>query len=309
MGPGTQDDAAVYRLNEDLALIQTVDFFPPIVDDPFLFGEIAAANAMSDVYAMGGHPLLGLNIVGFPAELPKQTLTSILQGGASKASEAGMLIVGGHTIDDKEPKYGMSVTGLVHPGKQVTNAGAQPGDLVVLTKPIGTGIITTASKQNQASSEILDIATSTMNVLNRAASEAMNEVGVNACVDVTGFGLIGHLLGMLKSSMVGARISFSSVPLLEGATNLLEKGIKPGGTVRNLESSDDEVHWDTGIQHTAKLMLSDAQTSGGLLMSVTPQNLDGLINSLTNHGVHTRAVIGEVLEYSDPKFGRLQVTL
>ena len=186
VGPGTEDDAAIYRLNDDLALVQTVDFFPPIVDDPFSFGEIAAANAMSDVYAMGAHPVLALNIVGFPVELPKEILGKILQGGASKAQEAGMLIVGGHTVDDKEPKYGMAVTGLIGPGEQVTNAGARPGDSLVLTKPIGTGIITTAGKNQQVSSDVLGGAIATMSALNESAANAMKE---------------GHRLGSLKDGM------------------------------------------------------------------------------------------------------------
>ena len=191
VGTETGDDAAVYRLRDDLALVQTVDFFPPVVDDPYRFGAVAAANALSDIYAMGGTPLLGLNIVAYPIDLPKEFLVEILQGGYDKAAEAGLLIVGGHTIDDKEPKYGLAVTGLLRPGDQVTNAGAQEGDLLVLTKPIGTGIITTAGKQDEVDKEVLEGALESMEMLNRGASAAMLHAGVHACTDVTGFGAAG----------------------------------------------------------------------------------------------------------------------
>ncbi len=308
VGPGTEDDAAIYRLNDDLALVQTVDFFPPIVDDPFSFGEIAAANAMSDVYAMGAHPVLALNIVGFPVELPKEILGKILQGGASKAQEAGMLIVGGHTVDDKEPKYGMAVTGLIGPGEQVTNAGARPGDSLVLTKPIGTGIITTAGKNQQVSSDVLGGAIATMSALNESAANAMKEVGVHACVDVTGFGLVGHLFGMLRASRAGARISLGAVPVLDGTTELLEMDIVPGGTRRNLSSADPQVTWSDAVDHKARLLLCDAQTSGGLLMAVAAKNRDALVESLERHGVETRATIGEVLERTATGDGLLEVT-
>ena len=308
VGPGTGDDAAVYRLNDELALVQTVDFFPPIVDDPFVFGEIAAANAVSDVYAMGGHPLLALNIVGFPVDLPKDTLVSILRGGASKAVEAGMLVVGGHTVDDKEPKYGMAVTGLIGPGEQMTNAGARPGDSLVLTKPIGTGIITTAGKQQKAPGPVLDGAIAAMRELNGAAAKAAKEAGVRACVDVTGFGLVGHLLGMLRSSKVGARLSLGAVPVLDGAVELLEQDVAPGGTHRNLSSADPEVAWSGALDSTARLLLCDAQTSGGLLLAVAPDALDALLAALERHGVVTRAVVGEVLEQPTADGRLLEVT-
>ena len=299
VGPGTGDDAAVYRLNDETALVQTVDFFPPIVDDPFVFGEIAAANAVSDVYAMGGHPLLALNIVGFPVDMPKETLGAILRGGASKAAEAGLLVVGGHTVDDAEPKYGMAVTGLIGPGEQMTNAGARPGDALVLTKPIGTGIITTAGKQQTAPAAVLDGAVASMRELNGAASQAAKEAGVRACVDVTGFGLVGHLLGMLRSSGVGARISLGAVPVLDGAIELLESDVAPGGTRRNLSSADPDVAWSDALDSTARLLLCDAQTSGGLLMAVAPDRLGGLLSALERGGVETRAVVGEIVETAD----------
>ena len=275
-------------------MIQTVDFFPPIVDDPFAFGEIAAANSLSDVYAMGGRPLLALNIVGFPVGLPKDILGQILKGGSSKAQEAGVLIVGGHTVDDKEPKYGMAVTGLVRPGKEVTNAGARPGDALVLTKPIGTGIITTAAKQQTAPHDVLENAVRTMAVLNHTAADVMTSVGVNACVDVTGFGLLGHLRTMVEASGVSAKVCLSAVPVLPGAWELVERGVAPGGTGRNLDSLDSVVQWDPSIKPTEQLMLADAQTSGGLLISTPPDRLDDLLSGLGDAGVETRAVIGEI---------------
>ena len=270
VGISTGDDAAVYKMNDDMAIISTVDFFPPIVDDPFKFGEIAATNALSDVYAMGGKPIIALNIVGFPVDLPHDILGEILKGGASKAEEAGVLIVGGHTVDDAEPKYGMSVTGVVNPGAQVTNAGARPGDALVLTKPIGTGIITTAGKQERVSAEVLDRAVAIMGELNRKASEAMMHVGVNACVDITGFGLLGHLRLIAQGSGVSAKVSVGAIPVIEGVSELLDMGIAPGGTHRNLESLDGVVDWHANITELTKILLADAQTSGGLLMAVAP---------------------------------------
>ena len=306
VGIATGDDAAVYKMSEDLAIISTVDFFPPIVDDPFKFGEIAAANALSDVYAMGGKPVIALNIVGFPVDLPHEILGRILSGGASKAEEAGVLIVGGHTVDDAEPKYGMSVTGVVHPGEQVTNAGAKPGDVLVLTKPIGTGIITTAGKQERVSAETLNRAVSIMSELNREPAEAMMHVGVNACVDVTGFGLLGHLRLIAQGSGVSARVKASNVPVIEGVQELLEMGIAPGGTHRNLESLDGVVDWHEDITDQTQILLADAQTSGGLLIAVAPDKKDALLEALEDVGVQTRAVIGEILA-RDPKGAAITV--
>lgn len=296
VGVDTADDAAVYRLTEDTALVQTVDFFPPVVDDPYWFGAIAAANAFSDVYAMGGRPLLALNVVGFPVDLPKEILGQVLQGGAAKAEEAGVLIIGGHTVDDAEPKYGMAVTGTVEPGKQITNAGARPGDALVLTKPIGTGIITTAGKREQASSDVLDGAIEVMSVLNKAASEAMVSVGVNACVDVTGFGLIGHLLGMLSASNVSAELSFKSVPLLDGAENLAVDGVVPGGTQRNRNAAEESVEWAAELQEHEKLLMCDAQTSGGLLIAVSEERKDALLAELEGRRVSAAAVVGRITD-------------
>ena len=306
VGIATGDDAAVYKMSEDLAIISTVDFFPPIVDDPFKFGEIAAANALSDVYAMGGKPVIALNIVGFPVDLPHEILGRILSGGASKAEEAGVLIVGGHTVDDAEPKYGMSVTGVVHPGEQVTNAGAKPGDVLVLTKPIGTGIITTAGKQERVSAETLNRAVSIMSELNREPAEAMMHVGVNACVDVTGFGLLGHLRLIAQGSGVSARVKASNVPVIEGVHELLEMGIAPGGTHRNLESLDGVVDWHEDITDQTQILLADAQTSGGLLIAVAPEKKDALLEALEDVGVQTRAVIGEIFA-RDPQGAAITV--
>ena len=296
VGISTGDDAAVYRIDDDLALVQTVDFFPPIVDDPAAFGEIAVANALSDIYAMGAKPLIALNIVGFPVSLPKDILVAVLKGGADKAREAGVLIVGGHTVDDAEPKYGLAVTGVVKPGAQVTNAGAMPGDALVLTKPLGTGIITTAGKQEVVSQEVLAGAVATMVTLNRAAAEAMTSVGVNACTDVTGFGLLGHLRGMVAASGVGARLSFGAVPLLPGVLELAESGVAPGGTHRNLDSVEGVVSWAPGLPRMAPILLADAQTSGGLLISVPSARRDALLAELESAGVATRAVVGEIVD-------------
>ena len=286
----------MYRLDDETALIQTVDFFPPIVDDPYSFGQIAVANALSDVYAMGGTPLLALNIVGFPVALPKDILGSILIGGAHKAQQAGVLIVGGHTVDDEEPKYGLSVTGIVRPGAEVTNAGAQPGDRLVLTKPIGTGIITTAGKQGVAGPDVIESAVEIMSTLNSAAAHAMTSVGVHGCVDVTGFGLLGHLRGMTRASGVGAIVELSAIPFIPGARELAEQGVAPGGTHRNLESLGPDVTWDDSITDIQKILLADAQTSGGLLISVPDAATDSLLTALQDHGVETRAVIGSISE-------------
>ncbi len=292
----TGDDAAVYRMSDDTALIQTVDFFPPIVDDPYDFGQIAVANALSDVYAMGGKPLTALNIVGFPVALPKDILGSILIGGAHKAQEAGVLIVGGHTVDDEEPKYGLSVTGIVRPGDEVTNAGAQPGDSLVLTKPIGTGVITTAGKQGVAGQDVIASAVEIMGTLNRDAAHAMTSVGVHACVDVTGFGLLGHLRGMTRASGVSATVELGAVPLIPGAQELAEQGVAPGGTHRNLESLEPDVAWDDSVTEIQKLLLADAQTSGGLLIAVPGPSTGALVEALKDHGVQTHAVIGSISE-------------
>ncbi len=294
VGSSTGDDAAVYRLDDRLGLVLTVDFFTPITDDPYEFGSVAAANSLSDVYAMGGRPLVALNVVGFPAALAGEMLGDVLRGGYDKAAEANCLIVGGHTVDDNEPKYGLSVVGLVEPGRHVTNAGARPGDVLVLTKPLGTGIVTTGCKAGVAPPGSVEVAVETMATLNRAASEAMMEVGVNACTDVTGFGLMGHLTGMLRASGVGAEIRASSAPVLPGVDELLAQGVAPGGTHRNEAGVADYVEWDDAVSSDQRLILCDAQTSGGLLISVPEERLSQLLSALETRGVETRAIVGHI---------------
>ena len=267
VGSATADDAAIYRLDDERALVLTTDFFTPIVDDPYQFGQVAAANALSDVYAMGGRPLTALSLVGFPDDtLPASVLGDILRGGADKAREAGIDLVGGHTIKSDEPIYGLAVTGIVHPARVVTNAGAKVGDALVLTKPIGLGIITTAAKQSRDEEHAIDAAIVLMGTLNRAACEAMLEVGVHACTDVTGFGLLGHLRNVLAASGVAATIRRDAVPVIAAARRYAEAGIVPGGTHANHRFLADWVDWGT-TDPTTQLLLSDAQTSGGLLIA------------------------------------------
>ena len=296
VGSSTGDDAAVYRLDDKTGLVLTVDFLTPITDDPYEFGLVAAANSLSDVYAMGGRPLVALNVVGFPAALAGEMLGDVLRGGYDKAAEANCLIVGGHTVDDNEPKYGLSVVGLVEPGRHVTNAGAKPGDVLVLTKPLGTGIVATGCKAGVAPPGSVETAVETMAALNRAASEAMVEVGVNACTDVTGFGLMGHLTGMLRASGVGAEVSTSKAPVLPGVDELLAQGVAPGGTYRNEAGVAEYVEWDESISERQRLILCDAQTSGGLLISVPGDRLTQLLEALESRAVETRAVIGRITE-------------
>ena len=304
MGTETGDDAAVYRLNDHIALIMTVDFFPPITDDPFQYGEIAAANSLSDVYAMGGTPLLAMNIVGFPVTLDKDILGEVLRGGYSKAAEAECLIVGGHTVDDPEPKYGLSVVGTVEPGKQISNAAAQPGDVLVLTKPLGTGIITTAGKQGVCPPQVLQVAVTTMSTLNRDGAKAMVKVGVHSATDVTGFGLMGHLQSMVRGSRVGAEIQLGKVPVLPGVWELLEQGVAPGGTHRNLQSVAGSAQWHPDLSEQEQLLLCDAQTSGGLLIAVAADKQDELLAELKSTGVAGAVVVGRVTE--EP-VGQIQV--
>ena len=294
VGAETGDDAAVYRINDETALIVTVDFFPPITDDPYEYGAIAAANSLSDVYAMGGKPLIALNVVGFPASLDMAILGRILQGGYAKAAEAECLIVGGHTVDDPEPKYGLSVIGIVEPGKQVSNAAAKPGDVLILSKPIGTGIITTAGKQGVADPDVMARAVETMAALNRPAAEAMMKVGVNSATDITGFGLLGHLKSMVRGSGVAAEITLAGVPVLPGVRQLLANGIAPGGTHRNVSSVADVVTWGDGLTEEDQLLLCDAQTSGGLLISVPAEKQQDLIDALRAEGAQSSAVVGRI---------------
>lgn len=298
VGISTGDDAAVYRLTDDIALIQTIDFFPPVVDDPYDYGAIAAANALSDVYAMGGHPVIALNVAAFPDALDKDILGRILKGGADKATEAGTLIAGGHTIEDPEPKYGLSVTGIVQPGHQVANVGAQPGDILVLTKPLGSGVLTTAHKNGALDPDTLAEVVAVMVQLNRDASEAMIGVGVNACTDITGFGLLGHLKGMLDGSGVGANLSMADTPTIPAAWAMIDRGFVPGGTGRNRMWIEKNVTWHPDVSEAARIMLMDAQTSGGLLIAVSPDKRGALLNALQSRST-TAAVIGQITEQQE----------
>ncbi len=295
VGTDTVDDAAIYRLSDDVVLVQTVDFFTPVVDDPYDFGRIAAVNALSDIYAMGAVPRLALNIVGFPVNvLPLDYLGEILKGGADVAREAGVTVGGGHTIDDPEPKYGMAVTGLVRPGGFVTNSSAREGDAVVLTKPLGTGIIATAIKRGVAPEEAVAQAVASMTLLNRDAAEAALAHGVNAMTDVTGFGLLGHLSEICRGSGLSAEVWAEQVPLIDGAAQLAREGIVPGGTKRNLDYLSGEVEWAERLEPWQRWLLADAQTSGGLLISLPEDRVDGLRKALESRASLASAVIARM---------------
>ena len=297
VGSDTLDDAAIYLLSDDLALVQTVDFFTPVVDDPYDFGRIAAANAFSDVYAMGGRPLTALNIVCFPnGVLPLEYLGLILQGGAEVARQAGATIVGGHTIDDPEPKYGMAVTGTVKPGEQLTNAGARPGDLLVLTKPLGTGIVATAIKKGEASADAIAAATASMATLNRDGAEVARAYHAHALTDVTGFGLLGHLSEMCRAGGVGAELWFESLPFLPGAVELVRGGVAPGGTKRNLDYVTAWTRFDDALEPWQRLLCADAQTSGGLLLALPADEAAGALRELSRRHSPAAAVIGCVTQ-------------
>jgi selenide,water dikinase len=297
VGFNSVDDAGVYKIREDLAIVHTVDFFPPIVDDPYDFGAIAAANSLSDVYAMGGKPNSALNIVGYPAKtVPLSALYDILKGGAEKAHEAGVAIIGGHTIKTKEPIYGLAVVGTIHPQKIISNAGAKPGDSLILTKPLGTGIITTAIKKELVGDDVIKRVVGIMASLNRYASEIMLQVGVNACTDITGFGLLGHLCELAETSKVGAEVQASDVPTIEPAPELAKDRVVPGGTLANLKYAEEKVDWDKGVTDEQKLILCDAQTSGGLLICVSEEKEERLLESLKLKGVSEAAPIGRIIE-------------
>jgi selenide,water dikinase len=299
VGLETGDDAAIYRINDRVALVLTTDFFAPIVDDPFDYGQIAAANALSDVYAVGGTPITALNIAAFPRDLGSDVIAKILEGGQVKAEEAGILIIGGHTIDDKEPKYGLAVTGVVVPGEQITNASAQPGDVLILTKAIGSGVITTAAKNELASEESVQAAVKSMATLNKGAADAMIEVGVSAATDVTGFGLLGHLSQMMKASGTSAALDWSKIPLLPGALELATAGAVSGGTSRNIEAIRDVVNFEDGVGDVEFTVLADAQTSGGMLISVPQERSEALVKSLVANQTLYSSVIGKVFD-GDP---------
>ena len=303
VGFGTLDDAGVYRLSDGLALVQTTDFFPPMVDDPYLFGEIAAANALSDVYAMGGLPLTALNITCFPSNLDPQILSGILRGGLTKCREAGVALLGGHTVDDPEIKFGLAVTGTVDPERIWTNAGARVGDALVLTKPLGVGVITTAIKQGIAPEELLEAAITSMRTLNRAARDAVAAIGPHACTDVTGFSFLGHLYQMLRASGMSAQVYSMNIPLLPGALDLARQGIAPGGTRRNRDYTGPHVSFGNEVETALANVLFDPQTSGGLLVSVAGDKKDALLAALRTAGL-PGAMVGEVTR---PSLGHVSV--
>lgn len=295
VGSSTSDDAAVYRLSDDLAIVQTVDFFTPIVDDPYMFGAISAANSLSDIYAMGARPVFALNIVGFPdRRLPLHVLEEILRGAFDKAAEAGISIIGGHTVEDSEPKFGLAVTGVVHPDKVLRNSTAEVGDALILTKPIGLGIISTAVKNGLADHRIAAQAAEIMAMLNRASCDAMLQTGAHACTDITGFGLLGHLREMALGSGVDVVLSAGSVPVIPAAWDLAAAGAIPGGTTNNLAYVGTHVTFAKGISRVAQMILADAQTSGGLLISLPADRADDLLAALHQRGVMSAARIGRV---------------
>jgi selenide,water dikinase len=305
VGSATADDAAVYRMNAETALVLTTDFFTPVVDDPYEFGAVAATNALSDVYAMGGTPLTALNIVGFPeADLDVEVLAEILRGGAEKAREAGIDIVGGHTIKTDEPIYGLAVTGTVHPDRVVSNAGGKPGDALVLTKPLGIGIVTTAAKQDEDSRGAIREAVRLMATLNRAGAEAMNAVGARAATDVTGFGLLGHLRNLAKASGCAARVRLGAVPVIDAAWGYVAEGIAPGGTHANRRFLAEHVAYE-GVDDKGQLVLCDAQTSGGLLVAVPEKDAPRLVGELVKRGTPCAAIVG-ALEAGEA--GKIRVT-
>jgi selenide,water dikinase len=302
----TGDDAAVYRLSDDRALVVTTDFFTPIVDDPRDFGRIAAANALSDIYAMGARPLFALNLVGFPRSLLAEGLLErILEGGGEVCREAGIFVLGGHSIDDPEPKFGLVAVGEVHPDRIVTNGGARPGDLLVLTKPIGSGVVATAVKAGAASQAVTAAAVEVMATLNKGAAEAMLRVEASAATDVTGFGLLGHLRNLARASGVQAEIHAEDVPFLPGARELASSGHVPGGSRRNLADVEADVLWSGAVDETTRTLLTDAQTSGGLLICVPPERLEPLLEALEGTAP-VAAVIGRIVE---PRPGSVPVRI
>lgn len=294
VGFGTADDAGIFALREDLALVQTVDFFTPIVDDPYDFGRVAATNAISDVYAMGGTPISALNIVAFPESLDLAILSRILEGGATVARAAGVAILGGHTIKDDEPKYGMAVSGTIDPRRIVTNASAKAGDVLVLTKPIGTGILTTAAKRDAISYADLKPAIDWMTTLNAGASAAMLSANVHAATDITGFGVLGHGGELARASNVQLRIEANAVPVMDGVLDLIRADVVPSGTKNNVRTHAAFTTFAPSVDEATRIALSDAQTSGGLLISVAPENLDDLRGALRAANV-LDAVVGEVV--------------
>jgi selenide,water dikinase len=292
----THDDAGVYRVNDDLALVFTTDFFPPVCSDPYEFGQIAAANSISDVYAMGGSPVLALNIMMFPAStLPMEAYAEILRGGFDKATEAGTRIIGGHTIDDTPPKYGLAVVGYVHPQKVITNAGAKPGDLLILTKPVGTGVIMAAQRMGMADEEDITEAKRLMKLLNKSGAEVMKKFNVKGATDITGFGLAGHCLKMAKASKVTITLNLKSVPLIGKTYSLIDDGCIPGASFRNLDYAEKDTTFAQDLDPSLKMAAFDAQTSGGLLICIKEDKAQELLAKLISEGLTTASIIGKVI--------------
>lgn len=293
----THDDAGVYKVNDDLALVFTTDFFPPVCSDPYEFGQIAAANSISDIYAMGGDPVIALNIMMFPAaKLPLEVCAEILKGGYDMATMAGVRIIGGHTIDDSPPKYGLAVVGYVHPGRIITNSGARPGDSIILTKPVGTGVILAGHRLGLSSPTDLDEAKRIMKVLNRSGAEVMKKYCIRGATDITGYGLAGHALKMAKASEVSILLNMSKVLLTGDAFRLVDEGCIPGAAFRNLDFVERDADFDSDLDYSLTMLAMDAQTSGGLLISVPGKIVDEVIDDLHNRGLVQAAVIGKVLE-------------
>jgi len=298
VGLDTHDDAGVYRINDELALVFTTDFFPPVCSDPYEFGQIAAANSISDIYAMGGDPALALNLMMFPAtKLPLKVYADIMKGGADKAAEAGVKIIGGHTLDDFPPKYGLAVVGYVHPDKIITNAGARPGDCLILSKPIGTGIIMAGQRLGMANNSDIVEAKSYMKLLNRVGADIMKKYEIRGATDVTGFGLAGHALKMALASKVSIKLNMSKVPLMGNVYNLIDDGCIPGASFRNLEYVEEHLITSPDLDYNLKMIAFDAQTSGGLLMSVATEKTSEVLSDLQGAGLTSAAVVGTVTTY------------
>ncbi len=293
----THDDAGVYRVNDELALVLTTDFFPPVCSDPYEFGQIAAANSISDVYAMGGDPILALNIMMFPAaKLPMEAYAEILKGGFDKATEAGVRIIGGHTLDDYPPKYGLAVVGYIHPGKIMTNAGVMPGDSLILTKPIGTGVILAGHRLGMVSDDDLAEAKRLMKLLNKTGAEVMKRYNIRGATDITGFGLGGHALKMAKASKVSLIINMKEVPLIGNSYQLIDDGCIPGASFRNLDYAEKDIDFASDLDYNLRMIAFDAQTSGGLLFSAPSEKVENILEDLKTAGLPESNVVGSVIE-------------
>jgi len=300
VGLDRADDAGVYKVTDDIAIIQTVDFFTPIVDDPYWFGQIAAANALSDVYAMGGIPKTAMNLVAFPLkDMDISVLRQIIQGGLDKMNEAGVVLIGGHSVEDKELKYGLSVTGFIHPDRVLTKKNLKEGDRLILTKALGTGIINTAIKGGLASTEIIEMVTRLMATLNKNAAEIMEDYPVHACTDITGFGLLGHIAEMIIDSPFGIRLASKSIPIIPGTLDYAGMGLVPSGTYNNREFRECMVEFASSVDRISQDVFFDAQTSGGLLICVERDMANDLLQELMENGIKDAAIIGEVL--TEPK--------